>query len=297
MLETGLAQSLQRKKHLPERRRSIRLRRSKLADTSHFNNYTIKPAMTREELVEAFSLAHDRYVQLGYMDPEPCGMRLKIQNILPSTRVFAAYHEGKMVATATLILDSPLGLPSDDIYKIELDALRAKHRFIAEGSSLVTAREFSCSNVFMLLFKIAYAYAKYAKVDDICIAVNPKHTRFYETVLLSEPIGGLRSFPSVKDAPAILERIELRTADNRFEEAYSMEEFDCDLYTFFFTANKGAGPEVGKTSPVGGLRMSPEDLRYFFVEKTSILPKVQIEKLSYIKKIYPDYDFDEIIRK
>lgn len=295
MLDTGSTQFSEKIKHLPERRRSIRLRRSKLADTTQFNEYTIKPATTRGELIEAFSLAHDRYVQLGYMDPEPCGMRLKLQNILPSTRVFAAYHEGKMVATATLILDSPLGLPSDDIYKFELDSLRAKHRFVAEGSSLVTAREFSCSNVFMLLFKVAYAYAKYAKVDDICIAVNPKHTRFYETILLAEPIGGLRSFPSVKDAPAILERIELRNADGRFEEAYGMEEFDCDLYTFFFTANKGIESEWGKAFPVGGLRMSPEDLRYFFLEKTSILSKTNIEKLSYVKKIYPDYDFGKIL--
>ncbi|MDD5451864.1 MAG: hypothetical protein PHT49_08240 [Desulfovibrionales bacterium] len=289
------AELLREKKYLPESRRAIRLRRSRLTEVGQSLDYRIKTATSREEWIEAFSLAHDRYVELGYMDPDPSTMRLKIQNILPSTRVFTARSEGRAVATATLIIDSPLGLPSDAIYKNELDMLRNKGRLVSEGSSLVTAKEFKCSNIFMLLFKVVYAYAQYVQTDDICIAVNPKHARFYEDILLFEPIGELRYFPSVKDAPAILERMDLRTAHARFADVYNMEDFDCDLYTFFFTANNGDESEWGKSYPTGGLRMSLEDIRYFFVEQTDLFVEIDDDKLAYIRKCYPDYDFTQVL--
>lgn len=291
-------QVLRDKKYLPERRRLIRLKRSRLTEVTSFNQYAIKTATSRDELAEAFRLAHDRYVELDYMAAEPAGMRLKIHNILPSTRVFTAKFDGKVVATATVIIDSPLGLPSDEIYKTELDSLRGsthKKRLVSEGSSLVTAKEFCRSNIFMLLFKIAYAYAKYAQVDDICIAVNPKHTAFYENILLFEPVGELKDFPSVKNAPAILEHLDLTKVGDRFEEVYSMEDFDCDLYTFFFTSNGGDYSDWGKSCPAGGLRMSCDDIRYFFIEKTDLLHKATPAQLVYIKKCYPDYDFSKII--
>ncbi len=294
-MEIRSAELLRGKKYLPERRRTIRLRRSRLTEVSQSRDYAIKTATSREEWIEAFSLAHDRYVELGYMDTDSSGIRLRIQNILPSTRVFTAKYQGRVVATATLIIDSPLGLPADDIYKKELDALRNKGRLISEGSSLVTAKEFKCSNIFMLLFKVVYAYAEYAQIDDICIAVNPKHTRFYEDILLFDPVGELKYFPSVKDAPAILEHIDLRMASGRFAEIYDMEDFDCDLYTFFFTANNGDESEWGKSYPTGGLRMSLEDIRYFFVEKTNLLMGVDDRKLAYTQKCYPDYDFTKIL--
>ncbi|HIC91920.1 MAG TPA: hypothetical protein EYP21_07685 [Syntrophaceae bacterium] len=295
LLRPPALEKLKKRKYFPERRRAIRLRRSHLTDESEAKNFDIKIADSREELSKAFSLIHNVYVSLGLMDPHPSGMRIDIFNALPQTKTFIARYKGEVAGTATLIFDSPLGLPSDEIYKEELDELRAEGRKLSEGSGLALSSDFRKGNLFMYVYKIVFAYAQYANVDDICIAINPKHSQFYEEILLFEPIGELKYYPKVKGAPAILERIDLRTVDEKFRETYSMQEFDCDLYTFFFTAHKGNPVEWSKKYPLNGMIMTPKDLHYFFTEKTDIFKQASEQVMAYIRSCYPNYHFQEIL--
>src|SRR5882672_4545338 len=66
-------------------------------------------ATDRNALEQALRLQHDQYVAQGYMDPHPSGWRLNLHNALPTTRVFVARHENRVVGTMTLIEDSRLG--------------------------------------------------------------------------------------------------------------------------------------------------------------------------------------------
>jgi len=77
-------------------------------------------ATDRHALEQAFRLQHDQYVAHGYMDAHPSGWRLSLHNALSATRVFVARCGGRVVGTMTLIADSPLGLPMDEIYTDEL---------------------------------------------------------------------------------------------------------------------------------------------------------------------------------
>ena len=75
-------------------------------------------ATDRHTLEQAFRLQHDQYVAHGYMDAHPSGWRLSLHNALSPTRVFVARRGGRVVGTMTLITDSPLGLPMDEIYRM-----------------------------------------------------------------------------------------------------------------------------------------------------------------------------------
>ncbi|MBI4640253.1 MAG: hypothetical protein HY731_06135, partial [Candidatus Tectomicrobia bacterium] len=65
-----------------------------------------------------------------------------------------------------------------------------------------------------------------------------------------------------------------------------------NLYTFFFTRDRERSlPE----RPGERFIMTPELLRYFFVEKTDLFPQAPPEILARIQVCYPFYDFRQIL--
>lgn len=251
-------------------------------------NLDIKLADSKDELIKAFSLTHNTYVQSGYMDPHPSGMRIITYNALPSTKVLIVRDNGNVTATITLIFDSPLGLPSDEIYPEEMDYLRREGRKIAEGSSFAAQKISRNKNHVMYLFKKIHTYLQYAGVDDICIMVHPRHAKFYEKILLFEPMGGVKYLPNLKNAPAVLERLDLRTWGEKLQKK-TCGKLHRDLYTFFFDNGQG-NPDgwLGENSG-NGFYMSQEMLHYFFVEQTNIFRRIDENTMSYIKSCYPDW--------
>ncbi len=139
-------------------------------------------AIDRDTLEQAFRLQHDQYVAQGYMDPHPTGLRLNIHSALPSTRVFVAKADGRVVGTMTLIVDSQLGLPMDQIYAeaILMRLIRRITLYAAEG----------------------------LRSSDICIAVNPRHATFYRKALYFQDFGAMKQYAKVNGAPAVGLRLD-----------------------------------------------------------------------------------------
>jgi hypothetical protein len=76
-------------------------------------------ARTREELEKAYSLVYKEYLRRGYVKQNASGLRISIYNALPQTTTFISIIEKEIIATATVIPDSYLGLPMDEIYHEE----------------------------------------------------------------------------------------------------------------------------------------------------------------------------------
>jgi len=96
-------------------------------------------ACSTDTLEQAFRLVHDQYVARGYMRPEPSSWRLSVHHALPTTKVFVARDQHRVVGTMTLVPDSPLGLPLDELYGSEVTALRNEGRYVTEVSGLAIA--------------------------------------------------------------------------------------------------------------------------------------------------------------
>lgn len=158
-----------------------------------------------EALDGAFRLVHDQYVTRRYMFPHPSGRRLSLYHALPSTRVFVATEGLRIVGTATLIQDSPAGLPMDQIYRDDLDRLRGQGRRLCEGSALAVdcVHEACGRDVTLRLAGMLVLYAaEVAAMDELCIAVHPRHVRFYERWFHARVFGELKSYQYVSGAPA-----------------------------------------------------------------------------------------------
>jgi len=127
----------------------------------------------------------------------------------PNRITLVAYQESIVAGTVTLGLDSHKGLVVDELYKEEVDTLRAQGRRIAELTKLAVDESAASKSVLAALFHIAFIYAFHIhKYTDFVIEVNPRHVFFYKRMLGFELLGHERMCPRV-NAPAVLLHLDL----------------------------------------------------------------------------------------
>ena len=110
---------------------------------SIFSRIEYRVARSRDELAQAFHLVYEEYLKQGYIHEHPSKMRLSLHNLVPETTTFIAKVDSTVVATATVIPDSPLGLPMDELYREELAGLATQERGFARFPCSRTAAIFS----------------------------------------------------------------------------------------------------------------------------------------------------------
>jgi hypothetical protein len=172
----------------------------------------------------AFRLTHDQYVGRGYMAPHASGRRLSLYHALPTTKVFVARVAGHVVGTISLVEDSPLGLPMEELYADEVNRLREQRRRVSEVSALaMDPGSITHGTIAVLgLIRMAELYAaEVARLDDVCISVNPRHVGFYRKFLGFELIGPRRSYHRVNGAPAEALRLDLGEVRHLIRELHA----------------------------------------------------------------------------
>ncbi len=175
-------------------------------------SFEVGLATAFEDFDSAFRLVHDQYVARGYMAPSPTGRRLTPYHALPGTRVFIARSSSQVVGTVSLVPDSPELMPCDALYHRELAPLRAAGRRLGEVSSLAVddgRRAPGLSIVRSLVQVVAIYASRIARVDDLCITVNPRHAKFYEALLGFQRFGAPKAYGAVRGAPAVAMRLDL----------------------------------------------------------------------------------------
>lgn len=221
----------------------------------------------------AFRLVHDQYVARGFMAPQESGRRLSIHNSLTSTKVFVARRQGVVIGTLTLIEDSFLGLPMGEIYEEELAGLRARGHRLAEVSALALDPRYRAVGVaiVMRLVRMLVLYAAQVEgLDELCIAVNPRHVDFYRRLLQFQVFGDVKSYQKVNGAPAVALRLELALpraiiADLRAGERRS------ELYEFLFGHWNHARTVIRLHDDLPRSCLAPEDFAVFMLQPGTVV--------------------------
>lgn len=164
-------------------------------------------------------------------------------DVTPTIIMLAAESIGSTVATMTLCMDGPMGLPADGTFGAELDVLRAQNRRLTEPSRLAIDKS-TPNRVFAALIHIAYLYAhKIHGYSDFIIEVNPRHAVFYKRMLGFRELAEERLCSRV-GAPAVLLRLDFAYMQEQiarfgglFEKAPGTRSF----YPFFFSQKDEAG--------------------------------------------------------
>ncbi|MFH0724908.1 MAG: hypothetical protein V2B19_00890 [Pseudomonadota bacterium] len=215
-------------------------------------------------------------------------MRLSLFHALPETTTFVGKKDDAVVHTLTLFQDSALGLPMDSVYKAELDGLRVQGRKIAEVGALAAHPDIQYNDQTALMHgnKIMRSYGRnHLGVDDLVIAINPKHRWFYEHVLLFEKIGDLTYYDYVKKAPAVAYRLDLRSIEANYRAVYSGNPPEKDLHHFFFKEQSRCIELPGDYQAL--CFWDREKIRYFFEEKTTLFYKADKKSREVLRRQYP----------
>lgn len=178
--------------------------------------FTIRVARGRSELASAYRLVYRRYLAKGYVGSRPAGMVYHPRFALCTSRTLVAATEGgQIVGTMSLVGDNPDGLQLEEIYRAEVDSLRAQCRSVAEVTCLCidTEPQHPGKDIFAGLTKFAIHHAYLKGYDDLLLAIHPRHYRTYWHTFRAYPIGPCREYPSVSDNPALLCRIELHNLE------------------------------------------------------------------------------------
>jgi len=180
----------------------------------------IRTASSKNELSQAFSLVYQRYLEAGLGERNSAQMRILPQHALPTTEVVVAGFRDDIFGTATLVRDNVLGLPIESAYGRDVQVRRSRSYCLAEISCLANRRGSTTRDALVELMAFTVRCAKSRNVDQILIAVHPRHVGFYTRYLGFEVFAGLRSYRSVCCNPAIGLCLDLNCLETRFPAAH-----------------------------------------------------------------------------
>ena len=163
-------------------------------------------ASHRHERRGAFHLAYSAYHRAGLCDDCDQGLRITPYQLLPTTDIIVAELRGEVISTLSLVRDGELGLPLEAIYPDEVAQRRAAGLRLAEVSCLADRRR-EAARFFGLFFELAHVIIQMAEregLDQLLIAVHPRHARMYRRAMGFKQVGDLREYDVVNGKPAVL---------------------------------------------------------------------------------------------
>lgn len=178
-----------------------------LISEANKKDFIVKIANTQQEREDVFRLGYQVYREKGYIKENENEWMIQNYDFNQDTIILTVLdHNKKLVGSVTLVFEGTTILPSNNLYKNELNALRKKGSKLAELSRLVVDRNHrNCKEVLVLMFNYLAIYIKDVKqYDGLVIQVNPRHVQYYKSLLSFEELGGEKACPIVQNAPAIL---------------------------------------------------------------------------------------------
>ena len=257
----------------------------------------IRRATSLSELLAAYKVTHDIFVEQGYIEPDPTGIRVRPYEALPETATFIAVAGESVVGVTTLVVDSPLGVPCDCAFRTEIDQLRAQGRKVCEGTNWLVTKEFQRSSVLGELVRAVTAQALAKGCTDGLGCVSPKHAGFYEAIGY-RIIGAERSYSDTHFDPVVLVRLDLTALD----DSYGGEEHDF-LMSYWIEDNPYTFPAWPSGVPVieewaeraEAAFLAPQLLRELFVERGRLLSRCSPEELEKIRRCWGNGLFEAVL--
>jgi len=254
-----------------------------------FNGQCIIHVANRPKLRQkAYELVYKLYAEKGFTGNKNSDLWLSIFDALPSTTTFISQNaQGRIQGALTVVFDSPIGLPADELYRAEIDLVRSSGRQICEIVSLgVSNTARNASKILAGLYYCAYVLAWHnKKASTLVITVNPQHEEFYCKHMLFKKIGPERSFAKVNGAPSILLKIPI--------VKYSRLKPTQRVFPFFMmNFSEQEELEIAKKFETMVRPMSNEEFYTFFIDKTDTWEQALPHQKEFVKKAYQAYEIN-----
>lgn len=215
--------------------------------------FKIRAAETFRERRSANSLVARMYATRGY----ECA---PLDNESTDAKTFLASDHNAAIGTLTIGLDSIDGLKVEALFPNEVRGFRDAGLKICEFTKLAMDRRARSPRLLASMFHVAYIYAHRVKqLTHLLIEVNPRHVRYYETMLGFVVIAAARHNPRV-NAPAVMLSLDLCHAERQirlFGGKPEMCSVERSAYPHFF-------PVKDEEGILGRLCRRDEDIAHVF---------------------------------
>lgn len=245
----------------------------------------IKIADTTEELESAYKLLHDSYVKSGFMNPDPTGLRVLSQHLLPQTTTIVAKWDNKVIGTLSLIRDNPFGLPLEKIF--DVSERRINGRRLAEVSSLAVDPNYRGQINLSLfpLFRFVYQYARDCfGIHEFVIAVNPSMVDLYLGYMCFEKLKAKpKAYDFVNGAPAVGLFLNFQTITHKWKLLFNHRPDNANFYKYWselLTDSRNQMPIRNYHSSSDPI-LTPMILENFFSIVHNFIRSSLIKKLEY----------------
>lgn len=175
---------------------------------------TVKVARSRAEFEGAFRLVYSSYLRAGLCSPSAQQTRVTPYHLLPSTDVIVGILRGEVISTLSLVRDGELGLPMESVYGDEVEKRRAAGLRLAEVSCLADRRKEPARffGLFCDLSRVMVQMAAAEGIDQLLIAVHPRHARMYARAMAFQQFGEPREYPLVNGNAAVALTLDMEWA-------------------------------------------------------------------------------------
>ncbi|PCJ59772.1 MAG: hypothetical protein COA79_10225 [Planctomycetota bacterium] len=223
----------------------------------------VQIANTRELKVKAFRLLYESYLEKGFAQESESKMWYSIFDLLPDTAIVVAINdEDEVVGALTIVLDSEIGLPADELCKGELEEFRKGHTLAQIASLCVKGKVRSDLGLLIKLCNYAFLYAKGLKsITDFIITVNPKNMNFYIQKLLFAQIGQEGLYSKLGGNPAVILQLDLEEAE--LVSRQLRDEPSKHLYDQFYNVSEKKDDFDKLFETKMSMNCSTEDFGYF----------------------------------
>ncbi|MBK1612232.1 hypothetical protein CKO44_01980 [Rubrivivax gelatinosus] len=284
---------------LPESSRHAIFRRMVDCDPAPDERLQIRIADTRPELEACFRLLHDAYVASGFMKPHPSGLRVTPYHALPTTTTIAAFWEGEVVGTLSMIREGVFGFPLQSVF--DLSAVRAQPGRIAEISALAVHPKFRSTGgkILFPMMKFMHDYCvQYFDTRHIVIAVNPSKIELYESLLFFRRLQAAEvdHYDFANGAPAVGATLDLHEVPTLFKHGYEGRPPRKDLHQYFVVSKLANARLPSRryfttNDPV----MTPALLDYFFTQRTDCFAQLDERRLGLLHSIYDNTEYAAVL--
>ncbi len=164
---------------------------------------------------------------------------------IPNRITLLANDGGDAVGTISINFEGPQGLLVDESFAAEVRQLRDEGYALCEFIKLAIDPDVQSKKVLASLMDAAFLCAREVqRCDKALIEVNPRHVRFYESMLGFKVLRRDRMNRRV-NAPAVLMSLDLDFADGQVEEAHlgdgSAANGKRSLYSHGFSPEERSG--------------------------------------------------------
>jgi hypothetical protein len=158
--------------------------------------------------------------------------------VTPFHLTFTASDCCRTMGTVTLAVDSAGGIAADALFRQEINEFRAlPNAKVCELTKLAFDAHTPSKPVLAALFHIVFIYGyRQHRCTDLFIEVNPRHRRFYESMLGFSCVGTVKHH-AVVNAPAQLMWLSVNEIRKRvdFGQDLAQKESARSLYRYFFS--------------------------------------------------------------